>query len=47
LQSWQPAAQLFTVQSDHVFGRSHPWTSNDLPTAMEAVLEASLQFLQD
>ena len=47
LQSWQPAAQLFTVQGDHVFGRSHPWPSDDLPPAMEAVLEASLQFLQD
>ena len=47
LQSWQPSAQLFTVQSDHVFGRSHPWASNDLPPAMEAVLDASLQFLQD
>ena len=47
LQSWQPSAQLFTVQSDHVFGRSHPWTSNDLPPAMNAVLEASLEFLKD
>ena len=45
LQGWQPSAQLFTVESDHVFGRSHPWTSNDLPPAMEAVLDASLQFL--
>ena len=45
LRSWQPAAQLFTVESDHVFGRSHPWASNDLPPAMEAVLNVSLQFL--
>ena len=47
LQSWQPSAQLFTVQSDHVFGRSHPWTSDDLPPAMNAVLEANLKFLRD
>ena len=47
LQILQPSAQLFIVQSDHVFGRSHPWASNDLPPAMEAVLDASLQFLQD
>lgn len=47
LQSWHPAAKLFTVQSDHVFGRSHPWTSDNLPPAMEAVMEESLKFLQD
>ena len=45
LQRWQPNAQLFTVESDHVFGRRHPWTSEVLPSAMEAVLEANLQFL--
>ena len=45
LQRWQPAATLFTIESDHVFGRSHPWVSNDLPSAMEAVVNASLLFL--
>ncbi len=45
MQRWQPAARLFTVESDHVFGRSHPWTSGELPTGMEAVVKASLQFL--
>jgi dienelactone hydrolase len=46
LQQWQPSAKLFLVESDHVFGRSHPWTSNELPQAMKEVLEASLQFLK-
>lgn len=46
LQGWQPSAKLFTVVSDHVFGRSHPGTANELPPAMEAVVEASLQFLK-
>ena len=45
LQSWQPSAQLFTVQSDHVFERSHPWVSDELPPAMESVVNASLKFL--
>ena len=45
LQGWQPSAQLFTPESDHVFGRSHPWASDDLPPAMEAVLNESLHFL--
>jgi dienelactone hydrolase len=46
LKAWQPRAELFTVDSDHVFGRSHPYTENNLPAAMEAVIERSLQFLQ-
>jgi dienelactone hydrolase len=46
LKKWQPSAKLFTVDSDHVFGRRHPWISNDLPLAMEAVITASLQFLK-
>lgn len=46
LQSWQTKAQIFTVESDHVFGRSHPWISNGLPVAMQAVVKASLQFLK-
>jgi alpha/beta superfamily hydrolase len=46
LQQWQPAASLFTVESDHVFDRKHPWLSNDLPTAMQNVLDATIQFLK-
>ncbi len=45
LSSWQPAAQLFTVDSDHVFGRKHPWTEKELPAAMDAVIKAGIQFL--
>ncbi len=46
LQNWHPAAQLFITDSDHVFGRRHPWTADELPAAMEAVVNASLQFLK-
>lgn len=46
LKRWQPLAKLFIVESDHVFGRKHPWISNDLPPAMEAVVKASIQFLK-
>lgn len=45
LKNWQPKAQLFTVDSDHVFGRMHPWASTQLPAALEAVVDASLRFL--
>ena len=45
LKNWQPAAELFINDSDHVFGRKHPWTAHELPSAMEEVVEACLQFL--
>jgi len=43
----QPSARLFIVESDHVFGRKHPWTSLALPAAMEAVVRATLDFLKE
>jgi dienelactone hydrolase len=46
LNHWQPGAQLFIVDSDHVFGRKHPWTEPNLPPEMEAVVNASLKFLE-
>jgi uncharacterized protein len=46
LKDCQPAAQLFTVESDHVFGRKHPWTGNDLPAPMQSVVDKSIQFLK-
>ena len=46
LKQWQPNAQLFTIESDHVFGRSHPWGLDNLPEAMERVVAVSLAFLK-
>ena len=42
----QPNATLFTVHSDHVFDRKHPWTNNWLPDTMNAVIEESIRFLK-
>ena len=47
LIKWQPAAKFFTVESDHVFGRKHPWLLNDLPSAMEAIVKKSILFLKE
>jgi len=47
LQKWQPAARLFTVESDHVYGRRHPWTENYLPPIMESVVEETIHFFQE
>ncbi len=45
LKEWQPAAILYTLDTDHVFGRKHPWAATYLPPATEAVVVACLQFL--
>jgi uncharacterized protein len=46
LKEWQPAAILFTVDSDHVFGRKHPWLTDELPKAMQDVSDATISFLK-
>lgn len=46
LKEWQPAVSLFTVESDHVFGRSHPWLEEKMPEPMETVVNQSLLFLK-
>ena len=45
LHEWQPAAELFIVDSDHVFGRKHPWEGETLPEVMQEVVERSITFL--
>lgn len=45
LKSWQPSAALFTLETNHVFGRKHPWILNDLPAEMQTVVDKCLQFL--
>ena len=45
LKNWQPDAELFINDSDHVFGRKHPWTAHELPAPMKAVVEVCIQFL--
>ncbi len=37
-------AELFLVESDHVFGRKHPWAEDNLPGAMQAVVTKTIQF---
>jgi uncharacterized protein len=46
LTAWQPNAKLFTVDSDHVLGRSHPWPFDYLPAAMEDVVQKTIGFLK-
>ena len=46
LHAWQPAAELFIVKGDHVFGRKHPWVEEGLPAAMEEVLGECIRWLK-
>ncbi len=44
LREWKPEAELFLVDSDHVFGRKHPWIAATLPGPMQLVLDKTLEF---
>jgi uncharacterized protein len=37
-------AELFLLESDHVFGRRHPWTEPHLPDAMQQVVNKTISF---
>lgn len=39
--------KLFTVESDHVFGRKHPATSPELPSATKEVVDATISFFKE
>jgi uncharacterized protein len=45
LKEWQPAAELYIVESNHVFDRKHPWIMNYLPEAMESIVLKTIDFL--
>lgn len=47
LKAWQPAAELFIVESDHVFGRKHPWSLAELPQAMQKVINKTIKHLSE
>ncbi len=47
LQKLIPDNQLLKIdQGDHVFSGRHPWTSEELPSDMEKVMQATLDFLK-
>jgi dienelactone hydrolase len=46
LKEWQPNAELFIVESNHVFDRRHPWILNYLPKAMQMVVNKTISFFK-
>ncbi len=47
LHQWQPNSTLFLLESDHVFGRKHPWNENYLPQATQSIIQESIRFLNN
>ncbi|MEZ5015912.1 MAG: prolyl oligopeptidase family serine peptidase [Flavipsychrobacter sp.] len=46
LYDWQPKAELFVVDGDHVFDRRHPWHEETLPDSAQKVVDKTIDFLQ-
>lgn len=40
------SSELMIVDSDHVFGRKHPWEGAELPDAMQQVVDRNISFFQ-
>jgi len=41
-----PKAVLITIDSDHVFGRTHPWLSDQLPEATKRIVDETIKFFK-
>ena len=42
-----PSSELFIVKdADHVFGASHPYNSNKLPSDLQIVVDKTIEFIQ-
>jgi pimeloyl-ACP methyl ester carboxylesterase len=39
--------RLFTVASDHVFGRKHPWSEAVLPYPIQVVVKENIEFFRE
>jgi uncharacterized protein len=47
LNKWNTHSTLFLIESDHVFGRKHPWLLPELPKPMQDVVNESIRFLKE
>ncbi|WP_040279498.1 alpha/beta hydrolase family protein [Psychroserpens damuponensis] len=48
LQSWNTKNLLIAIDdSNHVFGSSHPWEKDQLPIALQTVVEKSIGFIKN
>ena len=46
LHRWNPRSELFIVKdADHVFGASHPYNSNKIPSNLKIVVDKTIDFI--
>lgn len=47
LNFWNPNSKLVSIaDSDHVFGASHPWTQQELPSKLQEMVIETIKFIQ-
>lgn len=46
LQQQNENAEILLLDSDHVFGRKHPWADTTLPAAMQKVVDVTIAFFK-
>lgn len=47
LQEWIKNSEMFLLEgSDHVFEASHPWEKDELPPAMEKIIDKAAEFIK-
>lgn len=46
LHQWQPNSTIFTLETDHVFGRKHPWPETSIPLNCQLIVDESIDFLK-
>ena len=46
LHNIQPSAELFIQETDHVFGRSHPWPHDYLPRPMDIIVTKTIEWMK-
>lgn len=47
IKSWNPSAELFTLETDHVFNTKQPWEASKMSNDLEVVTERCVSFLRD
>lgn len=48
LHKWNPDSKLEIIEgANHVFGVSHPWTSNKIPEALHKVIDITISFIKE
>jgi len=47
IRDWNPESKLLAItDSDHVFGASHPWSREELPSKLKGTVSETISFVQ-